>query len=351
MNCILHIGSGKCGSSTLQAALSQKPVFTTEDASHRYEYVCLERPEAGLLRGPRLTRIALRGPYGYASSISAEELATNADYLELLRQALARIREQGATPILSCEAWTHEHGVFMEHDLLPRLGLDVKVVLFIRPQVPWINSAWWQWGAWSGHELNHWIETTAKGSPHWMYHVRQWQRVTGVKSIEVYSTTRDVISTFFDALGATVPQVAKSNTSLNAEILRFFQRNREFRSHEHASEIDFILQRCLPSGPKDTPWVIPHAKIAELIDYYRDGNKELLSLVSESERKLIEIDPHWWDADAYRDQEVVSPEPPSPTVEEVENLTRRAIRALIGLDEQLRSVRAHVSADQPLSIA
>jgi hypothetical protein len=223
--------------------------------------------------------------------------------------------------------------------------------MFVRPQVSWINSAWWQWGAWSGRAFDHWLETTAKGGSNWTNHIRRWQKVPGVESVEMYSATRDVLATFFGALGAPVPEVETSNASLDIDILRFLQRNREFRLHEHTSSIDFILQRSLQSNSGGTPWVIPYAKIAELIDYYRAQNKELLSVISDTERGVIENDPHWWDAEAYQNREVVSPEPPMATVDDVEALARRAIHSVVRLDERLRSLRANVAKDQQLAIA
>lgn len=346
MNCILHIGAGKCGSSSLQTALSHNPNFTGGNGA-TYKYVCIELPGTRLLRDGELLRAACANAHQYCCSRPASLWAPEPCTIESLRQQFGDLLAGGFTPILSWEDWINEAGLFSELRILPRLGLNAKVVVFIRPQIPWINSAWWQWGAWSGLDFERWLSARAMAMVGWAELIESWQAVPGVESVDVYAATRDVVATFYRAIEAEPPGSAISNVSLDAAILRFFQRNSEFRPHEHASPIDFVLQRCLAAGAKRTPWVIPQARIAELIDYFRPSNERLLALVSPNERRLIENDPGWWDADAYRDREALPSGPIEAELGDIEDLARRAIEAVVTLDAQVRSLRPGPAPGEP----
>ena len=352
MNCILHVGAGKCGSSSLQHALSLRPVFSAEDGSANYEYVCINPVSCqSLQRKAKIVHSASFAPHGYAVSINALRFVNDEIYLNRICDDFSKSLSSSVVQIISSEAWIDQAHLFRDYNLLPRLGLKAKVIIFVRPQISWLNSAWWQWGAWAGQEFEAWLEGFAQHRAKWADRVLEWQQVPGVESVVIHSTFRDVVEVFFEEIGATLPDVEKTNQGLDEEVLRFYQRNRSFRPHEYAPLVDFVLQKRLPPAAKGTPWVIPHDVVARLIDYYRDNNKHLLSLVSESEREIIENDPRWWDAAAFRHHEVRPSGPIMQANEELENLARRAIQAVVSLDEQLRSALAHVPKDQQLAVA
>ena len=146
MNCILHIGAGKCGSSSLQTALSRNPTFTGGNGA-TYKYVCIDPPGPRLLRDGEVLRAANVNPHQYCCSRPASLWAPEKCTIKSLTQQFDDLLGGGFTPILSWEDWINEAGLFSELRILPRLGLSAKIIVFIRPQIPWINSAWWQWGA------------------------------------------------------------------------------------------------------------------------------------------------------------------------------------------------------------
>ena len=39
----------------------------------------------------------------------------------------------------------------------------VVILMYIRPQVPLLNSAYWQWGAWADQDPREWIMSYSKG--------------------------------------------------------------------------------------------------------------------------------------------------------------------------------------------
>jgi len=55
----------------------------------------------------------------------------------------------------------------------PDSNRDVELIAFVRPQVKWINSAWWQWGAWdANNDFESWLET-AIGACQWFNYLKQ----------------------------------------------------------------------------------------------------------------------------------------------------------------------------------
>ena len=63
---VLHIGQGKCASSSLQAFLSQNPVIEGSDS--RFDYRCL-LPGKVCLRGHAVTDVADKSPARFLSSV------------------------------------------------------------------------------------------------------------------------------------------------------------------------------------------------------------------------------------------------------------------------------------------
>lgn len=336
-NAIFHVGGPKCGSSSLQMALSREPVFCSTDGKARYEYVCLDHTET-LFRQRVLQRAAKESAHQYMCSFWRGRWASDTAFLAGLKRQLGSITADGTNVIFSSEGWVGAAPEFAKHDILPRMGLNAKVILFVRPQIPWLNSAWWQWGAWSNKSFERWLHEM-KPMALWEHHADAWRRVPGVHSVEVYAATRDVVATFFQQLGARPPAHENSNRSLDADVLRFLQRHPDLRPGEHASQIDFVLEKRLPSGAKGVPWVLSETLTAELIEYFRRDNETLLASLPEAERRAIESDPLWWDATAFRGRAYSSPEA-QRTKTDGDSLTLRAIQAVIALDERVRMLEA-----------
>ena len=141
-----HIGFSKTGSSSLQGYLSFNPVHETRKTHEKLMYCSFEKG-GKIIYGEDLLKSAISTPLKYSSSFSgiAEQLENSKTKLEL-----DKIFEQGVTPIFSQEDWgrTAEH--FKHSDFFGQLELDVYVIVYVRPQVDWFNSAWWQWFAWNG---------------------------------------------------------------------------------------------------------------------------------------------------------------------------------------------------------
>ncbi|WP_088347420.1 MULTISPECIES: hypothetical protein [Rhodomicrobium] len=338
MSIILHVGAGKCGSSSLQARLSRSPLLGADDGSAGYEYVCIT-PDGDLLRRDDIDYFARLTPYKAQVSAGAQApWASDHAALERLSSQLQGIRAQGLTPIASQESWLRQADIFRANEILPRLGLTAKIVVFVRPQVPWMNSAWWQWGAWSGHDLDWWVDAN-RDAGIWTQHIDVWRTVPGVGEVEVHLAAGDVVLTFLRSLGISIRSAPRQNASLDRNLLDYLRRRGDLRS-VHDPAVDFILEQRLATDPKGTPWIMRPERIAELIGYYRPDNLKLLCALPAPERRAMEQDPMWWDPAAYRERQPVPADIPEPTVAALEDVSRRAIDAVIRLDDRVRVLEA-----------
>jgi len=336
MTIILHVGAGKCGSSSLQAHMSGQPLFSADDGSAHFEYVCVMR-EGELFRRDCIQLESRRTPYGCQVSAEAEwPWASGKTALEQLSSQFQEILAEGRTPIASQEAWLNEAHLFAVNETLPRLGLRAKVVVFVRPQIAWLNSCWWQWGAWSPLSFRDWVEDR-KPTIRWAELIRGWQVVPGVDSVEIHAVTGDVVATFFRSLGVTIERTMRRNVSLDENLLNYLRRRTDIRPL-HNPVVDFVLEQRLAAGARGTPWVMQQDQISDLIAYYQADNLELLSLLPGEAREAMEHDPMWWGPAAYSERRAVPAELQEPTIEALEDISARAIDAVIQLDARVRTM-------------
>ena len=332
IECILHIGAGKCGSSSLQTHLSENP-FLTDASGRRYEYVCT-KTRGRLQRGLSAKRNAARNPFGYSASISVNDMAEPGD-LASLREALARVAEEGVTPILSFEGWINAGSGFRDWKILEALDVRARVIAFVRPQLPWLNSSWWQWGAWSHRGFEDWLKHWRRRGL-WAEALKVWRDMTCVQSLDVFTTSTDVITRFHQWLDApAAARATRSNTTLDAATLRFLQAHPSLKTGSKAAAVDFVLARRLPPGPKRPPWVFTPDLVALHLDFFKDSNVDLLGLVGPETRGEIDADPAWWSAEHFADRaaEAESPDAVALTRDELEDLARRALLAIPGMED------------------
>jgi hypothetical protein len=309
--------------------------LSADDGSAHYEYVCIMR-DGNLLRREQLQGHTRRTPYQCQVSAEAKwPWATDEAALESLSLQLQSILADGRTPIASQESWLLESDIFKASETLPRLGLRAKVVVFVRPQVPWMNSLWWQCGAWSSMDFRDFMETN-KRSARWAALTDAWRSVPGVDEVEIH-LAGDAVSTFFHSIGIALETTKRRNVSLDENLLSYLLTRPDLRP-VHNPVVDFVLEQRLAPNAKGTPWVVQPEQISDLIDYYRADNLDLLSLVSSEDRQAIEQDPMWWDAAAYREREIVPAELAEPDIGALKDVAGRAIDAVISLDGRVRQL-------------
>lgn len=300
---VIHAGMGKTGTSSLQTFLSLNADQTLGNTGYRY---CAIMRDGNVLSGRDLKTSALSSRIGYVSSFhdipGPQELSRAADQLNELFRC-------GVTPIVSQENWSTIILQLSEANFLRSLGCRAKVIAYVRPQVEWFNSGWWQWWAWMGkfdspEEL---IDEWGFKLFHYSEQLQHWKSMEGVDRLDIRLHTKDVIGDFLAHLGVyhapgeeTV--VERKNIGLNSLIIRLYRTIPGMR-HPLGAELDKMLSELLPQEGKG-PWALSPDLISRIQDGAREDNIRLMSLMSEDQRDRMRSDERWWAISAYADKSV-----------------------------------------------
>ena len=334
---VLHIGAGKCGSSAIQTAFSRQP-FLGSDRNGGVQYVVVG-PDGSLRAGDAMANSVEGTVEGYFSSVSAKDLAAlPSATLDRLARQMANVAGEGGRLVLSHEGWLNEYPVFQKSRLLHKLGLDCEVVVYVRPPVEWLNSAWWQWGAWSGVPFNRWFRHHLERVC-WHDRLAHWFGMEHVGRVTLRVLPNDVVSDFCSVLNIPPIQSNRNNTSLPGSVLRLFQRHRELRPGPHDSAIDFVLSRHFGELGDSPPWVLGQKRVAQIMEETRESNLRLLDCLDEVSRIAMRDDPRWWDAKAFADRKRKPAMTQAPDPDALDQLAARALKVIWELDDENRQLR------------
>jgi hypothetical protein len=334
---MLHIGLSKCGSSAMQTAFSSAP-FLGSGKQGSNQYIALKQ-NGTLLHGEKMVQLAPTRRAGYINSCLARELVLTSDAdLKKLRRKLARLAGDSGRLVMSNEGWFNEYQLFHDSRLLTKLGLDCEVIVYIRPPVDWLNSAWWQWGAWSNVDFQQWIDQSMLFI-RWHSRLLRWQGIKAVSKITIRLQPRDIVADFCSVLGVPPIQPNRCNTSLPASVLRLYQHHPQLRPSAHESGNDFIFSRHLKALEHRTPWVLTSRIIERVVAATRKSNEAILQCLDDESRTVMENDPRWWDPAAYINKPTQSPLPQTADPIALEELAAEALKVIVRLDDENRRLR------------
>ena len=302
-NTILHIGTGKAGSSALQTALSKTPKLSSGNYGN-VRYISIEK-DGKVLHGARLKRLANATPYGYLSSCMFAELQNLIHRKESIRRALRNITKDGTdTLILSQEGWARQGAEIGRIDPFTKFDMRViQVIAYIRNPVEWINSAWWQWGAWE-YPLDKYIEQMIALINRDYECFKNWSSYAGRDRFRLKPLPKDIIGDVAHFLRTDeIKKDIKTNVSLPAEILLFFYKHRELRSKAHDPSLDFIISKYFrfddPSHYSATPWVLSKENIKLIIDKTKESNQRLAEFMDKETAEEFLSDQRWWNEETF----------------------------------------------------
>lgn len=304
IDAVIHIGFAKCGSSALQSALSSNPVIALENARYDKVIFVAVMQDGTVLHGDVLKSMAAASPFSYVNSCGLYSDAAM-KHCAAIKETLESLSNHGANLLVfSCEGFNGKIDAARPQSMFDRLGLRRSIVCYVRNPVEWMNSAWWQWGAWGDTDLDHYVKAVTSGNlARWADRLEAWQRYAGKENLRVRLLPKDIVADFFEQIG--VPEQSerpnRTNSSLPAEVVRFFQRHSILRPSPHQPKMDFILSEVLMAGTHytKTPWVLRPEHIASILRQTRRSSLKLLDFLDPAEKALCSNDAKWWDAKAF----------------------------------------------------
>ena len=337
VNAVLHIGMEKCGSSALQTALSHNP--TVDSAIYGTLQYCQLNKKGSIAPVYKYGHLLPNISHGYFVSSPAENFSLDDRRLQESRATIERLSRRGGV-ILSHENWARTLPFFEQAGLLETLGLNAHVVAYVRPPVEWINSAWWQWGAWAGREFNDWLHEMIAATQ-WSRILSPWQHTRCVASLSVRLSGSDVIADFCELVAAPALQPMRRNIGLPGEILRFMQNHPQFRNGPHDATNDHLFAnrlRAFQGSP--SPWVLNREQMQVIVDETRASNLALLSLLDQASKAAMHDDPRWWKVEAFDNRRVEDPNPVSLNAGDLDKLAVAALQAVVEMHNEAREPAA-----------
>ncbi len=283
----LHIGMPKCASSAIQETLSSA---TFADNNKKILYVSIGK-DGTLLYRKRLIESAKKSPLGYSSTADIQDLSILPDNtIKELYSQLKQLSEEYDTIIISNEGF----GVWAEevNDFFSRLFCDdffnIEIIAIIRSQVAWFNSAWWQWGVWTGHSIERWMNYIFnRDEANWYKNITKYEHFDWVKKVHTFILDKNIIEKFLNTIGSKPLPAFKANTSSDLLLIKFLYHNRQYRKDPHHSQYEFILAKHLIFSPKTKSCALDKNHIKKIIDFYHKDNLKLINLLDEQEKEKL----------------------------------------------------------------
>ncbi|KEO53534.1 hypothetical protein [Thioclava pacifica] len=291
---ILHIGAPKCGSSALQTVLSGRPdLIGAQGQSLRYSALQAVRGRGVRLRGAMLRHLATWSPYGYLSWPDLGRQVSGSTLFHAIGLEIAQGRRDGYVPILSSEGWIRHPERFAK--ALAAMGFPpVEVIAYLRPPLPWLNAAFWQWGVWTRPSFDDWLRQRHLPYSFGM-NLRRWSEIP---NLTLHVASGNVLNDFAARVGSDLGQAVPRHGALPPALMGFLLRNRRFRRDGHDAALEFIVQRWCPPSERRAWAIAPHhlSRIATLTQENRQTLE--MCLPTEMVREVL-ADPLWQEECPY----------------------------------------------------
>ena len=326
----IHAGFDKCGSSSIQTFLSRQGQFKCKNGDSLV-YAAFLRERIGY--GKELVKLSSHNVYGYRDSLPLNSFKTSPEeHINAVGDQLLSLL-QSHHVVLSRESWNYEFDAWSTISFFNKHQIEVTLIFYIRPPVTWMNSAWWQWGAWSEVELDIWLDQVIK-AVNYVQRIKAFSSLSWIKAIHVRLLDTNLLDDFSNLLELDLKteqdRQPVANKSLSNGVLRLFQTHRRLRPSPHNSAIDFVLERHLKIGGK-ADWVLNAAHIKKIIEQTRDSNLELIDFIDEDCKAKFLADSRYWDAAAFGGIPVHAATGIKPSYEELEEIALAGIDAVMGL--------------------
>lgn len=324
---LLHIGAGKCGSSALQRYLSANPILPLKSGG-RLIYSAIDKT-GNILVGAMIRQRAQFSITGYVNSATLGELSRTDVQFHL---PFARDND---LIVLSCEAWRAEPERLESQDILSIFG-SVDAIMYVRPPIQYINSAYWQWGAWEGQDISDFVDSRLSHAC-WEKSAARWDADKRVEKLTVRSLPSDIVSDFLEYADVETTQLPEApggnfNKSLPNSILRVMQRHPYLRRNSHDSEIDFVIEKYLSDHSGRPDWVLTPELCEHILTVTSPYNNALMERLTEEQAERIKSDNRWWEVE--KDVEV-RPATPLPAADpQTDSLLASSIAQIFRMERE-----------------
>ena len=300
---VLHVGAGKCGSTSLQQTLARDEWRHGGRNGVPFQYL---RWRADGSISP-VSRVASSSLMGY--EYSEFQLTTLVDRSPAQIDSTVRALELASRHrpvVLSNEGW-HSEALVLSSDpesvrrcqrLLSSDSLDVEAVLYVRPQAAWLESFYLQFGIWSGGTIEAHVRGMRSGREgFWAARVEALQRL-GFGSVSVRyvsDVTHDFVGTVLGVPAAhpALQSMPVSNLRVSLDLLLLMLDDPTLRPSMHAPQVEFLVERVAAE------WKLPHRPIPPLLgedvidqitETYADDNAVLATLLPPEQAVAFERD-------------------------------------------------------------
>lgn len=323
MKIYLHIGAGKCASSSIQN------YFSYNHTSSGFMYGCL-REAGNIIFGDDVRNSAAISPGNYAVSWSLKT-ETDDDFASRLKKSLSIIAKKTDRLLLSCEGWNSKAENFNAlRDVLK--PYDVEVIFIVRPPVQWMNSAWWQWHQWSKNKVDPWANR-ANVSQGWLNTYEAYRSLSFVNKITVLALNKNILTDLGNVVGVEVVGGDKThNTASSSELLNFFRMKRSLRKGAHDAQKEFILNKYL-SKRSSSDWVLSAVNVRNILKNSKESCETLSTLISNED---IKDNPLWWNEDAYAGKVKGMSRISRPTRQTLASMLEEAYHIIVEMDTKVR---------------
>ena len=288
MKLMVHIGAGKTGSSSIQAALEAS---TAKLAEQKMKYLG-HMLEHGLVRKKPSWQKHSGSP-DFFTAIERE------DAIEQLKSVLLQEIRHPDHATLDALIWSNEWMSERPDRLLPALklvednGVDIEIVVYVRRHDRWIASSYVQWGL-----KNKSYPGPIRGFPEWLEGMdfslqrvlQPWLGAFGdAVSVLNFDAANDVVEHFFHRLGILLDSAERKNVSPPAaELAAWAVFNNRYKDRVPEDRFESWLrqlrlhQENSCSVPEPASLLPTADDLTALQDRYRDDRAFINGLLSRS---------------------------------------------------------------------
>ena len=272
---LIHAGFAKCGSASIRTALFQNFRKLQKDNVFVFDKnLRIARTAADLIGTPIW---CLEQARKHSENLTRR---LSAEIAPLLKR-------KGHHAILSAENLANPGMA----DLFAGLDsqCDVSVILYLRPQLQWIPSAWKQWGLKMGASLSDFVvQCVDTRTPAFKRDIESWKSTLPAANIHVrflipeLLTGGNPVHDFFNLLGLSEKgyefESEARNPSLDVSVLHVLSKNPHLFADVHDNSLTLPLTRALSKKFRSTNILMLSAEQeARIEECFRDENWWLLN--------------------------------------------------------------------------